>query len=67
MVSGDVIRHEISRVRESAQHREGPHGGIKVYLAARRVARQGDRATQAEGRATYRGRDLAARRAASHK
>ena len=64
---GDAIRVEISRVRESARHREGPHSGIKKYLVARRAVRRGDRATRAEGRATRRERDLAARGTASRK
>ena len=64
---GDAIRPEISRVRESARHREGPHGGIKEDIAARRSARRGDRVTRAEGCAMRRERDPAARRAASCK
>ena len=35
---GDVVRLEISQVRESAHHREGPHGGGKKHLAARGAA-----------------------------
>jgi len=66
-VRGDAIRLEISRVRESARHREGPHNGIKEYLAARISAGGGDHATRAEGRVTRRERDPAARRAASRK
>ena len=62
-----AVRLDISQVRESARHREGPHSSIKEYLAARGAARRGDRATRAEGHATRRGRDLAARRVASGK
>ena len=67
MLHGDVVRLEISQDRESERCRKGPHDGIKEYLTARRAARRGDHVTRVEGRATRRGRDLAARRAASRK
>ena len=67
MAHDDAIRLEISRVRESAGHREGPHDDIKEYVTARRSVRRGDPATRAEGHATRRERDPTARRAASRK
>ena len=50
---GVAVRLEILQVMGSAHHREGPHGGVKEHLAARRAARCRDRATRARGHATH--------------
>ena len=67
LVSGDVIRLELSRVSESARRGRGPHNSRRHIsrleeLRDEEIARREHRI-----RATHRERDLAARRAASRK